>query len=356
MTKKLLTILLLVATALTARSQELFFDGGVATNFDNTEYSGSDCGTSRTIFAVEVSATLGYRFLTHHSVVAGADLLKDFGSNRFIDFSNLIAYYRFDNGKYGAMAGMFRRDDLTGRYSRAFYSDSTRIYNGTVQGLAMHHKGRSSYTELAVDWVGLHSEYAREHFRVLFSAGGEFGRHFDAGVSLSVQHFANKTTFDNNVVDNILLNPHIGARFSAVLDFEIRLGYLQSLQRDRQAAGGWQAPMGGELYFRMGWKGIFIDNNLYAGRSLTPFWHTVGKDGLPYAGELYTGDPLYGTTHGIYNRTGIGYERKFLDDCVSVYAEMVLQSTDSKLYFQQLIGVSARICPTIYDKTKHKKQ
>lgn len=354
MTKKLIAIAFFAATVLSARSQELFFDGGVALNFDNTEYDGSECGTSRTIFTTDLTASLGYRWEKYHSVVAGADITRDLGSSKFINQANLVAYYRFDNEKYRVLAGMFRRDDLIGRYSRAFYSDSTLIYNSIVQGLGMSYRRGGSYAELAVDWVGIHAADTREHFRVLFSAGGGFGRYFDAGISLSLQHFANKTTFTKNVVDNILLNPHIGAQFSAVLDFEVRLGYLQSLQRDRMAENGWAAPRGGELYIRMGWKGIFVDNNLYVGKSLTPFWHSVGKDGLPYADHLYTCDPFYGTTHGLYNRTGIGYERRFLKDQLSVKAAMVLQCAGAKVYYQQLIGLTARINPVIYNKSKHK--
>lgn len=354
MIKRASVILLLLCTALTARAQELFFEGGVSTYFDNTEYAGNDCGTSRTIFAVEFDPSIGWKIDRNNSIVAGAQLLKHFGSERFADNISPVAYYRFDNGTYGADAGIFNRSELVGRYSRAFYSDSTLIYNSTVQGIAMRYTGREAFAEIAVDWVGLYSPQTREQFRILAAAGGEFARYFDAGLSLSIQHYANKSTFHENVVDNVLINPYIGMRFSALLDFELRLGYLQSMQRDRQQHAGWVLPCGGEFYFRMSWKGIFIDNNLYAGSSLTPFWNTLGKDGLPYADGLYTCDPLYGTTHKIYNRTGAGYERKFLGDNLSVRAEMVLQYSGTKLCCQQLVSISARICPTIYDKAKHK--
>lgn len=354
MTKKLLTAIVLLCTTVNAWSQELFFDGGIATNFDNTEYTGSDCGTSRTIFAVEIDPAIGWRIDKNNSIVAGVQLLKDFGSEKFINCTTLIAYYKFDNGTYGADAGMFSRNDLAGRYSRAFYSDSTLIYENTVQGLAMRYKDHRAFAEVAVDWVGMRSETTREHFRILAAAGGLFAEHFDAGVSLSMQHYANKSTFNGNVVDNMLINPYIGARFNTVIDIELRAGWLQSLQRDRRAHDGWKSPWGGEVYLRLGWKGIFIDNNLYAGKNLMPFRNTAGADGLYYGSSLYTCDPFYGTTHGIYNRTGIGYERSFLNDAISVRAEMVLQYNGAKLYCQQLVSINARICQTIYDKAKHK--
>lgn len=47
----------------------------------------------------------------------------------------------------------------------------------------------------------------------------------------------------SNVVDNFLLNPYIGARFTAFFDFDIRLGYLLGMQRDRMLEEGWKLPM-----------------------------------------------------------------------------------------------------------------
>lgn len=337
--------------------EALFFDGELSTHFDNTEYAGNDVGYSRTIFAVRLTPTLGYRWGKEgrHAAVVGAELLKDFGSKEFLNDARLVAYYRYEDDKWGAYAGIFKRDALIGRYSRAFYSDSTLIYNGTVQGVAGHYCSEHMFAELAVDWDGLYSPATREKFRVLASVGGKFAKWFDAGVSLSLQHYANKATFHGNVVDNAMINPWIGAKFKAYFDFDVRLGYLQSLQRDRRVADGWLAPKGGEVYVRISRWGVFIDNNLYVGENLMPLYKAMGKDGVMYADDLYTGDVLYSTSHKIYNRTGIGYERKFCRDRVSVKAEMVLQYTGQKMVCQQLVGIAARFAPTIYDKSKHKK-
>ena len=339
------------------QSEALFFDGAVSTHFDNAEYAGNDIGYSRTIFAVRLTPTLGYRFGKEgrHAVVAGAELLKDFGSTHFVDEAKLVAYYRYKDQNWGAYAGAFDRDALIGRYSRAFYSDSTLIYNATVQGVAGNYRSEKMFAEVAVDWYGLYSPEVREKFRVLASVGGEFGKWFDAGVSLSLMHYANKSTFRGNVVDNALVNPWIGAKFEAFFDFDVRLGYLQSYQNDRRLENGVAFPKGGELYVKIERWGAYIDNNLYVGDSLMPFYGNRGNDGLVYADDLYVGDVLYGTTNKIYNRTGIGYERKFSCDRVSVKAELVLQYTGVKLMCSQLVGISARFAPTIYDKTKHKK-
>lgn len=355
MGRKLAIFLFCIASFATAQSQQLFFNGELSTHFDNTEHTGSDVGMSRTIFAVRVTPTLGYRFDDHHTVVLGTQLLKDFGSKRFVDYTKLVAYYQFDNSRFGATAGIFGRDKLIGNYSRAFYSDGFLIYNSLIQGLALHYKDNKGFVECAVDWDGLYSEATREKFRILLAGGGFFADIFYGGASFSMQHFANKSTFQGNVVDNLLLNPYIGVKFNAFFDFDIRLGALLSAQRDRRTEQGWKAPIGGELYLRLSRWGVYIDNNLYIGDGLTPFYNTVGLDNEPYADNLYTCDPFYGTNHKIYNRTGIGYSRSFIGDRIKVKAEVALQYNGQRLFCQQLVGITATICPTLYDKKNHKK-
>ena len=355
MGRKFVIILVAILAFGTLSAEELFFNGELSTHFDNTEYTGSGIGDSRTVFAVRVIPTLGYRFEGGHSVVIGAELLKDFGSNKFIDQTKLVAYYQFENEQYGANAGIFQRYKLIGNYSRAFFSDAYLIYNPMIQGIAGRYSGKNGFAEIVVDWDGLYSPEVREKFRVMLSGGGNFAEICYAGASFSMQHFANKSTFQGNVVDNLLLNPYIGVKFNAFFDFDIRLGGLISAQRDRKTDEGWILPSGGEFYFKMSRWGVYIDNNLYAGASLTPFYHTIGKDGLPYADNLYTFDPFYGTQHKVYNRTGIGYSRSFASDRVSVKAEMALQYDGKKMYCQQLVGISATIAPILYDKKNHKK-
>ena len=352
MGRKLVIFLLALLAFSKLSAQELFFNGELSTHFDNTEYTGSGLGDSRTVFAVRVTPTLGYKFDNNHSIVVGANLLKDFGSANFLDSSMLVAYYQFENSNYGANAGIFQRNKLIGNYSRAFFSDAYLIYNPLVQGIAGRYFKDGSFAELVVDWDGLYSAEVREKFRILVSGGGNFAKVGYAGVAFSMQHFANKSTFYGNVVDNLMLNPYIGVKFNAFLDFDIRLGALVSAQRDRKTDEGWVLPAGGEFYFKMSRWGLYIDNNLYVGAGMTPYYNTVGKDGLPYADNLYTLDPFYGTQHKIYNRTGIGYCRSFAADRVSIKAEMALQYDGKKLYCQQLVGISATIAPTLYSKKK----
>ena len=335
---------------LDTKSERLYLDVALDFDFDNTEYSGSGLGSSETLFGISLTPALRYEWNEKHHISIGASAQKWFGSKRFLDNIDLVAYYQYSNEKYGAVAGLFRREKMIGRYSEAFFSSAWLADNRLVQGLALQYHDKVGFAELVADWNGMYSAETREQFRILFSGEGRFAKVVYAGASAAMQHYANRADFSHNVVDNITINPYIGVDFEAFFDFDIRLGYLQSLQRDRLSGGGWQTPMGGELFFRMSRWGVFISNNLYIGKNLQPLYHSIGKEGTIYGADLYASDPFYGTTTGIYNRTGIGYERAFWRERIKVKAEMVLKTDGKKLYNQQIISLAVNLAPKLYDR------
>ena len=289
----ILVVALMLSLSALAQSERLYLDADFNFDFDNTEYTGSGLGTSETLFGVWLAPALRYEWSEKHSLGVGANMQKLFGSVRFLDDIDLVAYYQFKSEEYGAVAGLFRREKMIGRYSEAFFSNTWLANNRLVQGLALQYHDKVGFAELVADWNGMYSMECREQFRILFSGEGRFAKIMYAGASAEMQHYANRADFQHNVVDNIVVNPYIGVNFEAFFDFDIRLGYLQTLQRDRLTGGGWRTPMGGELFFRMSRWGIFISNNLYVGKNLQPLYHSVGKEGTPYGADLYASDPFY---------------------------------------------------------------
>ena len=346
----IIVVALLLSFSALAQSDRLYLDASFDFDFDNTEYSGSNLGSSETLFGISLAPVLRYEWNEKHSLGVGVNMQKMFGSVRFLDDIDLVAYYQFCNEKYGAVAGLFRREKMIGRYSEAFFSSAWLADNRLVQGLALQYHDKIGFAELAVDWNGMYSAETREQFRILFSGEGHFAKVMYAGASAAMQHYANRADFQHNVVDNITINPYLGVAFNAFFDFDIRLGYLQSLQRDRLAGEGWQTPMGGELFFRMSRWGVFISNNIYVGKNLQPLYNAVGKEGTIYGADLYASDPFYGTPNGIYNRTGIGYEQTFWKERIKVKAEMVLKTDGERLYTQQIVALGVNIAPKLYDK------
>jgi len=114
--------------------------------------------------------------------------------------------------------------------------------------------------------------------------------------------------------------------------------------------------MGGELFFRMSRWGVFISNNIYVGKNLQPLYNSVGKEGTIYGADLYASDPFYGTTTGIYNRTGIGYERNFWKERIKVKAEFALKTDGKRLYNQQIISLAVNLAPKLYDKNNKREK
>ena len=348
-------VALLLSFSALAQSERLYIDTNFDFDFDNTEYSGSNLGPSETLFGISLAPALRYEWGEKHNLAVGVNMQKMFGSVRFLDDIDLIAYYKFRNENYGALAGLFRRENLIGRYSEAFFSNVWLANNRVVQGLALQYTDKHGFAELVADWNGMYSAECREQFRILFSGEGRFAKVMYAGATASMHHYANRADFRYNVVDDILINPYVGVAFNAFFDFDIRLGYLQSLQRDRLTGGGWQTPYGTELFFRMSRWGVFISNNIYIGDDLMPLYNSVGKEGTIYGADLYAADPFYRTESIIYNRTGIGYERNFWNDNIKVKAEFVLKTDGKRVYNQQIISLAVNIAPKIYDKTNKKK-
>ena len=349
-------VALLLSFSALAQSEKLYLDVDFNFDFDNAEYSGSNIAPSETLFGISLAPALRFEWNEKHSLVAGVNMQKMFGSARFLDDVGLIAYYQFQNEKYGATAGLFRRDKLIGRYSEAFFSNVWLANNRLVQGLALQYKDKIGYAELVADWNGMYSMERREQFRILFSGEGRFAKVMYAGASAEMHHYANRADFRYNVVDDIVINPYVGVNFKAFFDFDIRLSYLQSLQRDRLVTGDWKAPFGGELFFRMSRWGVFISNNLYVGDDLMPLYNSVGKEGTIYGTDLYAADPFYRTENGIYNRTGIGYEHNFWKERINVKAEFVLKTDGERVYNQQIISLGVNIAPKLYDKTNRKNR
>ena len=346
---------LLLSFSALAQSEKLYVDTDFNFDFDNTEYSGSNLGPSQTIFGISFAPALRYEWNEKHSLSAGVNMQKMFGSARSLDHIDLIAYYQFRNENYGALAGLYRRDKLIGRYPEAFFSTTCLANNYMMQGLALQYTDKVGYAEIVANWNGMYSAECREQFRIFLSGEGRFAKVMYAGATASIHHYANRADFSHNVVDDLLVNPFIGVRFKAFFDFDINIGYLQSLQQDRLVGGGWETPYGAELFFKMSRWGLFISNNLYLGNDLMPLYNAVGKEGTPYGADLYAGDPFYRTENTIYNRTGIGYERNFWKDRIKVKAEFVLKTDGEKLYNQQIISLGVNIAPKLYDKNNKTK-
>ncbi len=366
--RHLITLLAVLHVAIGVQAQRIGWEADFKTRFDNREFTGSSCNESQTVFLADLTTAVTYSWMDRNTFRFGINLQKDFGDNRsFFSEVRPLAAYAYRTERLEADAGIFSRDELQGDYSHAFFNDSLRVYDPTIQGMALRYRDRKGLqAEMAINWEGMYSEYSREKFRLFGAIRKEWNTAADkrwyVGGALSMFHFANSMLTQGNVVDNMLVNPHVGfaskraellrrnADGSTALErpfwYDFRAGFLWAPQRDRITDEGWKAPMGGELRIRFGWKGLEFENNLYAGENLMPLFGRYGS-------ELYAGERWYGTPNHFYNRTRLGYERTFCDGTVAVKAAMIFHAEGTGLYTQQILQVSVRLGQTLYDRKNH---
>ena len=352
--KKLLSLLFAVLMAGGGlRAQELLVGVDFDTRFDNREYAGNEFNVPQTLFSARLTPFVGIEWMEKNRLVVGVEMLRNFGQynaprDPFMSDVKPLMYYRFKTPNVQADAGIFDRGELMGDYSAAFFSDSTRFYHNRLSGFLGRYVSTErpgTYIELALDWEGMFSAESREMFRIL-SAGRYTTRPgFYVGYALSLFHFAG-SELNRNVTDNLLLNPHLGWKFNAFFDFDIRGGLLAAPQRGRSVDNHWRMPCGGQLDIAISRWGVKLENNLYLGQNLQPLRGYVSnpETGATYAAEgLYAGESFYATTKHVYNRTWLGYDRRFFHDTLHVEAGMAFHYDGTGMGTQQVVQLSVNL-------------
>ncbi len=367
MTKRaiLLSVLLALATLSSSFAEDkIVYKVGFEGYFDNREYlqrpdmkeySGTD-------FAVRIQPAVGYAFAQGNTIYFGADMIQPIGAETSTFFGQItpLLYYSYSSPRWSAVAGVFDRSHMRlDAYSRLFFSDNYLFSDDVVAGVLGRYSVDESFVEFVCDWEGSQSVDTREQFRIL-SAGRRQWKNLYVAYALSLKHFAGQAEggeFDN-VVDNILLNPHLGARFeSGRWNFDLRVGYIQSLQRDRTFSDKWLSPMMGEAGFKIEYRGLSINESIYVGDNVMPLYggHIL-DDGrvMEYGSNLYAGDPLLTTEGGFYNRASIKYERRWANDRVSLRVEFVTHATSTGFGTEQILGLTVNLGGDLYNRNNRK--
>ena len=357
--KVILSAALLVATAGAARAQEVLAGADFDTRFDNREYANIDFYESQTLFSARLTPYVGIEWERKNRLVLGVEMLQHFGQynaqgDRFLTDIKPLMYYQFRTAAVQANAGIFNRKELMGDYSRAFFSDSTAFYHNRMAGfLGRYVSWRDkTYVELAIDWEGMYSEQSREMFRILSAGRYTTQPGFYVGYAFSMFHFAG-SQLNENVTDNLLQNPYVGWERGVRIGLDIRAVALFAPQRARSVDHEWKRPWGGQLDVVLTtWWGLKVENNLYLGENLQPLRNLVANPtlGLTYGADgLYAGESFYATPEHIYNRTWVGYDRRFFKGTLAVEAGMVFHYDGTGLGTQQVVQLSLAI-----DKVFHR--
>ena len=146
--------------------------------------------------------------------------------------------------------------------------------------------------------------------------------------------------------DYLIVNPYAGWSIEGRFAFDVKAGALFAPQRGRSVDHEWRKPYGGQLDLTISRWGVKIENNLYVGKNLQPLRGEIANPatGITYGADgLYAGEAFYATTEHIYNRTWVGYDRRFFKDTMHVEAGMVFHYDGTGLGTQQVVKLSVDI-------------
>lgn len=330
--KRLLHIIIFAVCAISLQAQEkkhvqFAYDVDFEMNFDNREFYRSAFSTSMTIFGARLTPAVGLEAVqkdgTSHRIMAGIDVMKDFGSadkKTLSVFREISLYYRlekdFGNTDMTLYAGIFPRRNMSGNYSEAFFSDSLKFYDNNLEGILLKFRRPKAEFEVGCDWMGQYSENQRERFMIFSSGEGRVAPILSLGYSAYMYHFANSWNI-KGLVDNVLLNPYARFDFDHLTDFQIlsvSLGYLQAMQNNRKHVGHYVFPGGFHVDLEVRKWNVALRNMAYYGSDLMPYYNNHDEGGIKYGSDLYFGDPFYRvhddltTGPGLYDRFEVCYE------------------------------------------------
>ena len=347
----------LTQKVLAQEDMKLLVGADFDTYFDNREYTGCSVGASETLFSTRLTPTLGLEWNKHNRLMFGMDLWSHCGDDtQVFAKARPQVYYQFENDKVTAAAGLFPRAKLKGDYTDIIFSDSVRFYENRMQGFMGQYRNDRGFVELAVDWYGMYSYASREKFRILSAGRYYFDKHsrFYGGYAMQLGHYAGSKTVSNCVVDNIIVLPHVGARFNAYFDFDLTLHYVQTLQRDRANEEQFRMPGGVMLEAKMQKWGVYIDEQLFVGDNLQPYYSSYRDERFPfgYGSDLYAGERFFGSDGGVYSNTKIGYSNSFFFNTVSLDTYIALQYDGYKMGTKQVVSLSVKLLKDISSKKK----
>lgn len=293
--------------------------------FDNREFARSRFTPSMTIFGARLTPEVGLALTeqdgSQHRLMAGIDVMKDFGSGKDLDlFREISLYYNFSRKiartQMEIYAGIFPRTAMEGEWSEAFFSDSLKFYDNNLEGLLLKFHRPAAYFEVGCDWMGQYGQSRREKFMIFTAGEGKVLPFMSLGYSGYMLHYANSVQA-KGLVDNILLNPFVRldlGNITGLQTLSFRLGWLQAMQRDRKYVGSFVYPCGGEFDQEVRNWNVGVRNRMFYGSDMMPYYDMVDNACMKYGTGLYYGDPFYrihddgGEGAGFYDRLEVYYE------------------------------------------------
>lgn len=323
--------------AVTGISQDISWNAGLYSFFDNIEFGNSPVKIPQTMSGVQFIPGVVILKDSVHKLNFGINLLHEFGSFKAIDKLYPTAYYEYNKKPFRFLMGAFPRAGILDNYPRMFFQDSVYYYRPNINGILWELYNSGNYLNIWLDWTGRQSETVNEAFFIgvtdRYNIGSFYLRYFGY-----MFHFAGKK---NPVVaeplhDNLLSLSSVGIDLSGRTLFDrldVNIGWVTGAERARAANAEWILKSGLLAEVKVEYKFIGIFNSFYKGSPLMSFYHDHGTD-------LYWGDPAYRTN--TYNRSDL-YLRLINNDIVNLELTYSFHFLDRRIYQEQLLKVRVNL-------------
>lgn len=307
--------------------------------FNNTEFGHSQWEMPQTMAGVHVAPAVGLRWDSTHTVVVGVDLLKEFGSENLVDYSELVAYYRYEKGANRFTMGAFPREDVLDDYPRLFFSDSIRNYRPLMTGFCWEYRRGASYLKAWLDWTSRQTTQRHEAFFMgetfRLDLGPAYLQHYGY-----MYHFAgvmNPPAFDA-LHDNGLYLTSIGSDLTSWINLgpldklDLNVGWVAGLE-DARGTTKWMAHHGMLAKLELDWWKVGLENSFYLGEGQMAFYNDHGN-------LLYWGDRLFRADS--YNRTD--FKINFITSpTVNVRLMYSFHAAEGTVYHEQALYATVRL-------------
>lgn len=330
----------LTAIASDCIAQSFLWDVDFKFDFDNKEYAHMKGYPSKTDFSAAIVPKVGLGFKKDHAIYLGGNFLRDFGKHASPKYvAEMLLYYQYSGKRLFINAGAFPSRNYAGYYFPTITSDRYMLDNVT-EGALIRYSGRHGMIEALIDWTGQFEKYTRESFVV--KSYGKFEHqdfpYLSLAYTYAMNHYSNNELL-NGVVDNMWLYPHIGFNLAPLTPLSRlggKLGWLNTFQNNRVENQGYACPGGFQMELEIEYKGFGVNDILYLGPNLMPYYNYVDQQGIVYGDNLYFSEMFYQTTSGVYNRLE-AYWRYNLNDMLSVKISSVHHCVGKEWGWQQVV-------------------
>jgi len=305
--RRWLLAILLLPLAITAQEVVWSVDASILLN--NRE-GGKTWSLDQTFMFTRLSPEVGISMLGGEHVLRGGvawyqPMIDNLAGYKVLP-TLYYQYHRQDG--WHITLGLLPRSVLVHRMPRYMWSDSLNYCQPNIRGCVLQWIKHQGYAELAIDWRQLQTDRQREAFTAFMNLDWQVAGPLSLGGHIQYNHLAKSKQRSNQIMyDDCVLNPMVAANLSHCttrLDsLRVAAGAIIALEQYR-VNNQWSCSAGFVMSAIACWRCLQVDETLYAGNNLMPYYDQVGS-------QLYLGDPYYQsrfysrtdfTVHVIHNR------------------------------------------------------